>query len=46
MNLDLYSVLHCTANEGPVRMQYQYLDPIYVFPETKLRSPLIISKTE
>jgi hypothetical protein len=33
-----------TANEGPVRIQYKFLFPIYVFPEMKLRS-LIISKT-
>jgi hypothetical protein len=35
----------CTANEGPVRIQYKYLVPLYVFPEIKLRS-LVISKTE
>jgi hypothetical protein len=34
-----------TANEGPVRIQYKCLVPIYVFPETKLCS-LFISKTE
>jgi hypothetical protein len=34
-----------TANEGPVRIQYQCLVPIYVFPEMKLCS-LVISKTE
>ena len=34
-----------TANEGPVRIQYKCLVPIYVFPEMKLRS-LLISKTE
>jgi hypothetical protein len=34
-----------TANEGPVRIQYNRLVPIYVFPEMKLHS-LIISKTE
>jgi hypothetical protein len=34
-----------TANEGPVRIQYKCLVPIYVFPEMKLRS-LVISKTE
>jgi hypothetical protein len=35
----------CTANEGPVRIQYKYkcLVPIYVFPEMKLCS-LLISK--
>ncbi len=26
----------CTANEGPVRIQYKCLVPIYVFPEMKL----------
>jgi hypothetical protein len=35
----------CTANEGAVRIQFQCLVPIYVFPEMKLRS-LLISKTE
>jgi hypothetical protein len=45
MTLGLYSA-HCTANEGTVRMQYQYLDPIYVYSEMKLCSRLIISKTE
>ncbi len=34
-----------TANEGPVRTQYKYLVPIYVFPEMKLHG-LVISKTE
>jgi hypothetical protein len=34
-----------TANEGPVRIQYKCLVPIYVFPEMKLCS-LLISKTE
>jgi hypothetical protein len=29
----------CTANEGPVRIQYKYLVPIYVFPEMKLFFP-------
>ncbi len=32
-----------TANEGPVRIQYNCQVPIYVFPEMKLRS-LVISK--
>jgi hypothetical protein len=27
-----------TANEGPVRIQYKCLIPIYIFPEMKLRS--------
>ncbi len=34
-----------TANEGPVRIQYECLVSIYVFPEMKLRC-LVISKTE
>jgi hypothetical protein len=33
------------ANEGLVRIQYECLVPIYVFPEMKL-SGLVISKTE
>ncbi len=33
------------ANEGPVRIQYKCLVPIYVFPEMKLCS-LVIAKTE
>jgi hypothetical protein len=28
----------CTANEGPVRIQYKCLVPIYLFPEMKLCS--------
>ena len=28
-----------TANEGPVRIQYKCLIPIYVFPEMKLLFP-------
>ncbi len=35
----------CTANEGPVRIQYKCLVLISVFPEMKLRG-LVISKTE
>jgi hypothetical protein len=35
----------CTANGGPVRIQYKCLVPIYVFPEMKLRG-LVFSKTE
>jgi hypothetical protein len=27
---------YCTANEGPMRIQYKCLVPIYVFPEKKL----------
>jgi hypothetical protein len=34
-----------TANEGPVRIQYKCLVPIYVFPEMKLCS-LVICETE
>jgi hypothetical protein len=34
MTLSLY-----TANEGPVRIPYKYLVPIYVFPEMKLLFP-------
>ncbi len=33
----------CNANEGPVRIQYICLVPIYVFPEIKLHG-LVISK--
>jgi hypothetical protein len=29
----------CNANEGPVRIQYTCLVPIYVFPEMKLLFP-------
>jgi hypothetical protein len=29
----------CTATEGPVRIQYKCLVPIYVFPELKLLFP-------
>ncbi len=42
--LQYEQILH-TANEGPMRIQYKCLVPIYVFPELKLRS-LITSKTE
>jgi hypothetical protein len=28
-----------TANEGPVRIQYKCLVPIYAFPETKILFP-------
>jgi hypothetical protein len=31
----------CTANEGPVRIQYKCLVPIYVFPEMKQCSLVI-----
>ncbi len=34
-----------TANEGPVRIQYKCLVPIYVFPEMKLCN-LLISKMQ
>jgi hypothetical protein len=39
------SLLPHIANEGPVRIQYQWLVPMYVFPEMKLRS-LVISKID
>jgi hypothetical protein len=29
----------CTANEGPVRIQYKFLVSNYVFPEMKLLFP-------
>jgi hypothetical protein len=35
----------CTANEGPVIIQYKCLVPIYVFPEMKLCG-LVVFKTE
>jgi hypothetical protein len=35
----LNTKLWCTANEGPVRIQYKCLVPIYVFPEMKLLFP-------
>ncbi len=35
----------CTANEGPVKIQYKCLVPIYVFPEMKLRG-LVIPEAE
>ncbi len=34
-----------TENEGPMRIQYKCLVPIYIFPEMKLCS-LLISKKE
>ena len=37
--------LSVTANEGPVRIQYKCLVPIYVFLEMKLRG-LVIPKTK
>jgi hypothetical protein len=40
-----FTRLLLTSNEGPVRIQYKCLVPIYVFPEMKLRC-LVISKTE
>jgi hypothetical protein len=33
-------IVSCTANEGPYRIQYKCLFPIYVFPEIKLCSEL------
>jgi hypothetical protein len=38
-------LLYLTAYEGPMRILYKYLVPIYVFPEMKLCG-LVISKTE
>ncbi len=39
-NLNHYMLLTLdTANEGPVRIQYKWLVPIYVFPEMKLLFP-------
>ncbi len=35
----------CTANEGPVSIQYKCLVPICVFPEMKLRG-LVMSTIE
>ncbi len=34
-----FIVTHCTANEGPMRIQYKCLVPVYVFPEMKLLFP-------
>ncbi len=41
----LFLVLLLTANEGPMRIQYECLVPIYVFPEMKLQG-LVLSKAE
>ncbi len=35
-DLNLLCSCYSTANEGPVRIQYKYMVPIYVFPEMKL----------
>ncbi len=35
----LLDKITCTANEGPVRIQYKCLVPIYFFPEIKLLFP-------
>jgi hypothetical protein len=32
-------LFYCTANEGPVRIQYKCMVPIYVFPKIKLLFP-------
>ncbi len=32
----MYVSSPCTANEGPVRIQYKCLAPIYIFPEMNL----------
>jgi hypothetical protein len=37
--LSLFPFVYHTANEGPVRIQYKCLVPIYVFPEMKLLFP-------
>ncbi len=39
------AAFNCTANEGPVGIQYKYLVLIYVYPEMKLCG-LVIFKTE
>ncbi len=36
--------VQCTANEGPVTIQYKCLVPIYVFPEVKLRASSLFPK--
>ncbi len=41
----IQKALYRTTNEGPVRIQYNCLVLIYVFPEMKLLG-LVISKTE
>jgi hypothetical protein len=38
-------MLFFTANEGPVRIQYKCLVPVYVYPEMKLHG-LVIFKSE
>jgi hypothetical protein len=35
----LRRIICCAANEGPVRIQYKYLTPIYVFQEINLLFP-------
>jgi hypothetical protein len=45
LKVSLQFCMTCTANEGPLRIQYKCLVPIYVFPEMKLCS-LVISKAE
>ncbi len=37
--MDRQYILHHIANEGPLRIQYKCLVPIYVFPEMKLLFP-------
>ncbi len=40
LGLFLFQIMFTTAaNEGPVRVQYKCLVPIYVFPEMKLLFP-------
>ncbi len=41
---DGYMISCFTANEGPVRIQYKCLVPIYVFPEQILRPALLFPK--
>jgi hypothetical protein len=43
--LAIIGCVHCTANEGPVRIHYKCLVLIYVFPDMELCG-LVISKTE
>jgi hypothetical protein len=38
------SITVCTANKGPVRIQYKCLVSIYVFPEMKLRFVITITE--
>jgi hypothetical protein len=40
MHWCLQMFMYCTANEGPVRIQYKCLVPIYVFPERNCAASL------